>query len=155
MPDSLYQLVYCSQNTLDAARLGQRADVDAEIRGILAKSRANNGRDGITGALLFSAGCFAQVLEGSLPAVERTFERIQCDPRHGTVTVLRCAPIAAREFGDWSMAYAGDRSRPREGRYAALTLGEAFAMPGDAGSGTKILDLLRGVVCDEITASAA
>lgn len=150
MPD-LYQLVYCSQNTLRTA-VGPDVDMRAEIRGILAASRTNNGRDGVTGALLFSAGCFAQVLEGPLDAVERTFERIQCDPRHGAVTVLRCSRVPEREFGEWSMAYAGDESRPQESALATLIVGEAFAMPGPA-AGSKLLGLLRGVVRDEAVAA--
>lgn len=150
MPD-LYQLVYCSQNTL-ADTHGTDAAVAGEIHAILAKSRTNNRRAGVTGALLFSAGCFAQALEGTLDAVEQTFERIQCDPRHGTVTVLKCSRIPDREFGDWSMAYAGDAARPGEGGYAALALGEAFAAPG-AATGSKLLDLLRGVVRNEAVAA--
>ncbi len=35
-----------------------------EIREVLARSHENNVRDGVTGGLLFSEGCFAQVLEG-------------------------------------------------------------------------------------------
>ena len=150
MPD-LYQLVYCSQNMMvDAQRAGPALAV--EIQAILAASRTNNRRVGVTGALLFSADCFAQVLEGPLDAVEQTFERIQCDRRHGTVTVLKCSRVADREFGDWSMAYAGDAARPEESAYAALALGEAFAAPG-AASGSKLLDLLRGVVRNEAVAA--
>lgn len=150
MPD-LYQLVYCSQNMMTDAHASGPA-VANEIQAILAKSRANNRRAGVTGALLFSADCFAQVLEGPLAAVEQTFERIQCDRRHGTVTVLRCVRVPAREFGDWSMAYAGDAARAGEGSYAALALGEAFALPGSA-AGSKLLDLLRGVVRHEAVAA--
>lgn len=150
MPD-LYQLVYCSQNKIaDAEGIG--GALGSEIQAILAKSHANNRRVGVTGALLFSAGCFAQVLEGPLDAVEQTFERIQCDRRHGVVTVLRCGRVAGREFGDWSMAYAGDATRPEEGAYAALALGEAFATPG-AAAGSKLLDLMRGVVRNEVVAA--
>ena len=149
MPD-LYQLVYCSQNTMARAQGG--AAIAGEIQAILAKSRANNRRAGVTGALLFSADCFAQVLEGPLDAVERTFERIQCDPRHATVTVLRCSRVAHREFCEWSMAYAGDAAQPKEASYAALALGEAFATPG-AASGSKLLALLRGVVRNEAVAA--
>ncbi|MBV9749326.1 MAG: BLUF domain-containing protein, partial [Acetobacteraceae bacterium] len=67
MDETIYQLVYCSRNTISDC---QTSDTDAEIIRILEASRRNNVHDKVTGALLFSAGSFAQVLEGSLPAVE-------------------------------------------------------------------------------------
>ena len=44
---------------------------------ILAVSRRNNARAGITGALMYSGSAFAQVLEVPRLAVEAIFERIQ------------------------------------------------------------------------------
>lgn len=94
----LYQLVYCSHV------IGASPDETARI---LAVSRVNNARDGLTGALLHRNDLFAQVLEGPLPAVERTFERIQCDARHDNVMVLQFTEVSERAFSDWSMADAG------------------------------------------------
>lgn len=54
----LYRVLYCSRNCLS----NDPDTVAEEIRRILAKSRENNERDGITGGLLFSEGSFAQVL---------------------------------------------------------------------------------------------
>jgi hypothetical protein len=65
------------------------------------------------GTLLFNRGCFAQVLEGPREAVERTFERIQRDPRHADVMPLEFAPVARRGFPSWSMAFVA-RSAPGE-----------------------------------------
>ena len=98
----LYQVLYCSRNVVDECDRSAN-----EIDNILAKSRANNVRDGITGGLLFTDGCFAQVLEGPFDAVEQTFDRIQCDERHRDITVLQSGRIAARDFPDWSMGFAG------------------------------------------------
>lgn len=98
MTEALYRIVYCSRNTAPTG--------PEELRQILAASRVNNARDGVSGALLFSDGSFAQVLEGPLAAVERTFERIQCDLRHAGVTVLQFGPTEGRVFADWSMAEA-------------------------------------------------
>ena len=50
---------------------------------ILRTSRRNNAEVGVTGALMFNGGAFAQVLEGPRRGVESTFERIQRDQRHG------------------------------------------------------------------------
>ena len=103
MITEMYRLVYYSRN-----RVQGNADVFASaVRTILAASRRNNVQAGVTGALLFNAGCFGQVLEGHPRAVETTFERIQRDPRHGDVSLLAFAPITDRAFPNWSMAFVG------------------------------------------------
>lgn len=103
MDDELYRLVYYSRNRLS---LHER-EPTAAIAEILAVSRTNNAAAGVTGALLFNAGCFGQVLEGGRRAVEATFERIQRDPRHDDVSLLDFQQVAARGFATWSMAFIG------------------------------------------------
>ncbi|WP_430245151.1 BLUF domain-containing protein [Neorhizobium sp. DAR64861/K0K2] len=75
MASGMYRLVYYSRNHIAHDEAVFASNVDE----ILAKSRVNNERNEITGALLFNAGCFAQVLEGPLDRVEAAFERIQQD----------------------------------------------------------------------------
>ena len=94
------QILYISSAVPSAA-----IDVD----GILATSRANNGRDGVTGLLWTDARRFLQVLEGEGGAVQRVYDRIKADPRHRAVVVLHDRTIAAREFGTWDMARRGPR----------------------------------------------
>ncbi len=141
----LHRVLYCSRNLIP----GAPRTVAADIGRILDASRRNNARDGITGGLLFSQGCFAQVLEGPLDAVENTFERIQCDERHGDVTVLQSGPIAARDFPDWSMAFAGpDAASP----LAGVRMADAFAGRSGVGcntGGDTLLELLRAVITRE------
>ena len=103
MSDDLYRLVYYSRNAI----AGDPGTLTAEIRSILAKSQENNARVGVTGALMFNAGCFAQVLEGPREHVEAVFERIQQDERHGEVSLLAFDPAAARAFETWSMGFVG------------------------------------------------
>ncbi len=110
MPRSLHRLVYCSRNRLG----GTREERAVAVRGILAASRRNNPRVEVTGALMFNAALFAQVLEGPRAAVEATFERIQGDERHGDVTLLAFAPAGERGFPDWSMAQVGGGEAERE-----------------------------------------
>lgn len=105
----IYRLVYTSRNFLEGGEEEQKA----AIAGLLAVSKRNNARVGVTGALLFNGGSFAQVLEGSRAAVESTFERIQRDPRHSDVAVLQCDPVASRGFPNWSMGFVGDSPRGR------------------------------------------
>ncbi|MFC5556033.1 BLUF domain-containing protein [Methylobacterium iners] len=96
-------MVYYSRNRI----LGSPELVFQEVHRILEVSRINNARVGVTGALLFNSGCFAQVLEGPQEAVEATFERIQRDDRHGEVSLMSVGPIADRCFTNWSMAFVG------------------------------------------------
>lgn len=105
----LYRLVYTSRNLVAGEEGGQQV----AVAGLLAVSKRNNARVGVTGALLFNGGSFAQVLEGSKAAVETTFERIQRDPRHSDVSVLQCEPVAARGFPNWSMGFVGNSPRGR------------------------------------------
>ena len=105
----LYRLVYTSRNHLEGGEEEQKAAVAA----VLAVSKRNNARVGVTGALLFNSGSFAQVLEGSQAAVETTFERIQRDPRHSDVAVLQCESVSARAFPNWSMGFIGESPRGR------------------------------------------
>ena len=96
------------------------------------------------GQLLFSADGFVQVLEGPTEAVERTFERIECDPRHAHVVILEAGPAAAREFQNWSMAYAG---RDADQHFAAFSRAPRTACP-------EALALLRAAL-DRMTPEQA
>ena len=137
----LYRVLYCSRNNLT----GTADSYPTEIQRILAASRENNRRDGVTGGLLFSDGCFAQVLEGPLGSIESAFERIQCDGRHQEVTVLQSGAITARDFPDWSMAFTG--ASPTSNPLLGYTLGRAFS--GQSTAANDVLDLLRKVVVHE------
>lgn len=97
-----FRLVYYSENRIPPASL------EGEIETILASSRRNNALVGISGALMFNAGYFAQVLEGAQQTIGSTFERIQQDRRHGNVHLLEFAPSSERSFQTWSMAFIGD-----------------------------------------------
>lgn len=77
----------------------------AELRELLACSRAHNLRDGLTGLLLYRDGYFLQVLEGPRAAVRQTFGRIERDRRHHHLCLLDERPIVRRVFGEWSMAF--------------------------------------------------
>ena len=137
----LYRVVYCSRNLLpDAA-----ASLAAQVQDILDMSRRNYARDGISGALLFSGGCFAQALEGPQDAVEATFERIQCDERHTEVIVLAAGPIRERDFADWSMAFHGDPSA----RDPLLQLDLKRAVEAHTDAGGHVIDLMLSVVSRE------
>lgn len=126
----LHRLVYYSRN-----RIAGDSDTLAEaIEAILKKSRVNNQTVGVTGALMFNAGCFAQVLEGARDAVEDVFERIQLDDRHGDVTLLGFEPAPRRAFEVWSMGFVGASvvETARYGSSAGLGVFDPSRLNGDA-----------------------
>lgn len=89
---------------------------------ILATSRRNNARDGLTGLLYTNGKRFLQVLEGEPANVERALARIDADPRHRAMVVLSSRDVTAREFGAWAMAerVAGDDADAFVARVRAL-----------------------------------
>lgn len=102
MSQPLCQLVYRSRSRI----AGSPNALAAEIGSILAVSRRNNALAGITGALLYRAGWFVQVLEGPRDALQAAFERISQDARNDDVAQLALEPIAERRFTGWSMGFA-------------------------------------------------
>ena len=142
MNTELYKIVYCSRNLVE----GDAKHCDAEIAQILDTARRNNSSKGITGALLFNSGCFAQVLEGPRAAIETIFERIQCDPRHSDVAVLESGNTTERNFPEWAMAHVQPPSEERATGIAA-TLDQALLRPEN--SGHEVLALLRSLVVQD------
>lgn len=75
----------------------------AQVDAILAVSRANNAKAGVTGALMYGAREFLQCLEGSRESVNATYARILRDARHADVVILDCREIDRRWFAGWGM----------------------------------------------------
>jgi len=107
----MLQVVYVS-----TAAPGQAIDPVA----MLAKARANNGRDAITGMLYFDGTRFMQAMEGPADKVEATLARIGQDHRHRALVVLSRRTIEDREFGDWAMAYPDGDTAAFFGQVQAL-----------------------------------
>ncbi|MFG5120397.1 BLUF domain-containing protein [Methylorubrum sp. POS3] len=147
MTDDLRRLVYYSRNRTS----GASGAMDGTIRSILAASRVNNARVGVTGALMFNAGCFAQVLEGPSAAVEATFERIQQDERHGEVSLLAYDAVEARLFTEWSMAYVG-ASKADADRYGDVADASGFDL--SRMTGDRLCAVLHRLALDEEAAAA-
>lgn len=138
----LYRLVYASKNLLGASESETRVAVER----ILEASRRNNARAGVTGALMFNDGAFAQVLEGPQKGVEDTFERIQRDLRHGDVTVLECRPVTERSFAEWSMAFVG-RSTAGRAEWSRLAIESGFDLRRL--DGDQVFAMLHNLVLEE------
>lgn len=150
MSGSLYRLVYCSRNII--ARVVPEAStpegLEREVRAILTAARVRNEANNVTGALLFTALGFAQVLEGTREVVEALFERIGADPRHADVTVLSFTPTEQRSFPDWSMGFCGQPS-PASADPLAHLLADASFGGRRATTGSDVLRMLEGVVLRE------
>ncbi|MEE7470226.1 blue light sensor protein [Methylobacterium oryzae] len=138
----LYRLVYASKNLLQ----GPEPEAMAAVRQILDASQRNNAALDVTGALMFNAGVFAQVLEGPRRGVEATFERIQRDLRHDDVTVLQCGPAESRGFANWSMAFVGE-SRSGQARFSGLATESGFDLARL--DGDRVFAMLHSLVLEE------
>src|SRR5918998_2002584 len=93
------QLTYLSRNCLT----GDAASLSNQVGDILAVSRRNNQRDGITGYLVSDGTWFLQILEGDHVKVTAGLVRIRFDPRHSDVMVISTRQIRTRSFPQWSM----------------------------------------------------
>lgn len=128
----LSRLVYASR----AAEALPQAAIDQ----ILAVSRINNARVGVTGALMHGAREFLQCLEGSREAVNATYARILRDARHAEVVILDYREIDRRWFAGWGMHHVPPlwSARQRLLRYGER---EAFApRTMSAGSALALLE---------------
>lgn len=145
----LLRVVYFSRHAEEIAQEAMAWEIDL----ILEKSQVNNARVDVTGALMFNAGVFGQVLEGPIDAVEETFDRIQMDERHDDITVLETARVSERSFTRWSMGFVG----------ADQVCSELFGRIGTATefdigklSGQQIFEALHALTLkNEITGRAA
>ena len=95
----MHQIIYYSRLERNPAS-GSTLSV---MRDIVDVSQRNNARDNISGALILDAGWFLQILEGEKDVIERTYSRIQSDPRHSQVTLMDKRQITTRYFPNWSM----------------------------------------------------
>ncbi len=78
---------------------------DVALMDLMARSRANNARIGITGMLVYKDGNFLQVMEGPDEAVKSLYAKILADPRHKGIIKLLQENITERQFPDWSMGF--------------------------------------------------
>ena len=144
MPHELHSLIYVSHSN---SHVDDHA-ANEVIQNILVTSRAKNARLDVTGALLFSEGCFSQVLEGARGAVETIYDAIQCDARHRDVTLLSFKPAPARYFPEWSMAYAGLSAGPAWTAKVEGLLADPSTIDGNA-LGRELIGLMTELIREQ------
>lgn len=139
MNNALYRLVYLSRNNIS----NEGDSLRTEITQILRVARENNPARDLTGALMFNAEYFAQVLEGPHHQVTKLFDRIQLDDRHSEMKMLSFAPVESRGFPEWAMAYVGEDSDLSD-RFFMIAEETNFSL--DKVSGDQVFDaLLKGL----------
>jgi Sensors of blue-light using FAD len=106
----LFQIVYVSSAVVLMSLDG--------VTSLLAWSRRENTRIGVTGLLLYHDGNFMQLLEGPEPVVRGLYARIEKDLRHRGCQTLLQTRIKERTFPQWSMGFRN------------LSSPEVRAMPG-------------------------
>ena len=139
MNSDLRIIVYCSTSEIR----GTDTDIAAGISEILSVSRLKNPEAGITGALLYNDGYFAQILEGPRSALERLVQNIQADPRNGNFTVALDRSTTERYFPDWSMAFGAS------GEHPAITGAISAVLSRSLRSGEEILEVMKGLIVKE------
>ena len=130
----LHQLVYYSKNQAASDDRGHLA----QLREIIAVSQRNNQRDAITGYLIFDKVWFLQILEGEHDKIFATYQRIQKDARHGTITLVQTREITARSFPNWTM---GGAMRTPEAQEVYLSHGVGGAIEPQKMKGPAIIAL--------------
>lgn len=130
-PDDLISLVYLSAAVVPFST--------QNLVELLAQSRENNSKIGVTGMLLFKEGNFLQALEGDREKVLTLYKKIAKDVRHQKLTTLSQGNIAHRDFPDWSMGFnnLGSSSAARPASFSpflntSLTAADFAVDPGRA-----------------------
>jgi uncharacterized protein YbgA (DUF1722 family) len=114
-----------------------------ELHLILKASRANNARNGITGVLCHCEGYFLQVLEGGRDAVNRLYNRVVIDGRHGEVTLLAYEHVSERRYAGWAM---GQANMARMNPALILKYSETPALNPFSLSGSTVIALFDELV---------
>ena len=144
----LTRLVYYSENRLDAVS----GSVLHALQDILSTSRRNNARRSLTGALAFDDLWFYQALEGERDIVWSVFKTIMEDHRHGEITLVECASIETRLFGEWTMRLA-QRSEASDRLMSQFTV-DGVVRP-HLMSGGDILNIISAMIRPSAQSSSA
>ncbi len=78
---------------------------DEQLARLLEQAREGNKKRSITGALVYGAGQFMQIIEGEESQLAQLYAELLNDSRHGSVVKLADKQVAQRSFSDWSMAF--------------------------------------------------
>ena len=103
------------------------------IKSILAISRENNNKTGLTGSLIYRSDLYFQFLEGPPDAVDNTFKRIKLDVRHSDIQKIQENVTTRRLFASWAMredavhTWMWTREEVKNGLLTRIKPSDAFA----------------------------
>jgi hypothetical protein len=131
----MYSLLYVSTRRMTP-------DVESrDVEDIVAVSRPRNRSLGITGALVATPTHFAQILEGSMDAIDEVMASIGRDHRHYGILAAPPAQKARREFHRWSLAYHGE-STYVSGLFAGVLSSPTFELNAHADDIRNLMAML-------------
>lgn len=87
------------------ASAAQQDMSESDLENLLAQSRVNNEKTGITGMMLYDGGKFIQAIEGNEDAIDALYEKIKKDKRNTDQIVIERTQVSERIFESWSMGY--------------------------------------------------
>lgn len=93
----MHIIVYTSELASD------EDDVNKLLADVVAKSKINNPRRGISGLLFYHNGRFLQIIEGEHDALEQLMSILQQDSRHKDIVRIIDEDIYQRSFAQWNM----------------------------------------------------
>jgi hypothetical protein len=104
-----------------------------EFKRILEIAQKNNTNNDLTGMLCFNSKIFLQALEGSREAINTLYGKLNKDPRHYGLTLIKYEPIQERHWPDWSMAFAAASTNNRRLylKYGMQSQFNPYGMQGD------------------------
>jgi hypothetical protein len=136
----MHHIIYMSQ--------ASRKFSARELVTLLIEARGRNEQYHVTGALVYGADQFLQVMEGEAEVVADLYQHIARDSRHQNLLKLADKAIAQRLFADWSMAFdevAADQFEELLGYVSPKELGAQAAASNAAGK--ALLDRVKEMVC--------
>lgn len=102
--EKLLQVIYISRSTFESSKTVNQ--IEPNVARILAKSRANNRKNGLVGVLYFGDGVFFQCLEGEEEVVNNLLAKLAADSRHKDLKVISKKYIDQPSFVGWAMKFA-------------------------------------------------
>jgi hypothetical protein len=106
-------------------------------------------RDSITGLLIYHNQLFMQILEGDKNDVQRCYERVLSDPRHGSPSIIWEEEVADRSFPQWQMGFTWASELDERKRKSVLTLARLREKNGDILKGhSTVEELARAIMSD-------
>ena len=123
-----------------------KAFTQAELLELLARSRENNSKLGVTGMLLYKDGEFMQVLEGAEQTVRTLIAKIERDPRHKNVSKLLIGNCPERQFPFWYMGFSNldtEEARNTPGYTEFLNTSLAVGLAADPTFCQRLMHLFK------------